>query len=257
MNNANDILGDVESTEVERETPEVEKAEMVVAPTVDYSAIGKSVADGLKPTLDALKPTPEARKFTEEELDAKLHRFKPDAEFLAKFGNMETQGAAMVQMRDAFVKQAATIAQIIVAQETQRLEKAFEEKYGKVTENVSNTMLREQTEKAHKEFDDAYPQLASPKLRGLRTQIAGEIANSANSPKDKAEFFKLVANGLADVLRESNPTFTLTASVANGKPNNNKSATNSHGFGGGGAKGGGNAAAPSTAGDILGPVGRR
>lgn len=261
---AGNVLGDVPQQEsndtTTQETQGEGQQQQQSSSGFNAAEAAKLFAAELKPEFAALKSNQSAapeKQYTEEELDKLLNRWKPTPEFLAKFSNLETQGAAFNELRDNLIKQALTAAQIIIKRERAELEKTWSERF----EPVAKGWQQQTSEAVHTEFNGLYPQLASPKLNGLKAHVADEILKGPNPPTTKEELFKRTAAGVAEVLQTSNPSFVLAASAAGSnnqtKPNgSHKSAPNSRGFGGGGGGQPPAKSAPSQAASVLGGVGR-
>jgi len=224
------------------DTPTLDKPEGNVEPepklepkaAFDYKALAAANAEAFKaagfaPAAPKVEPQ---KQLTPEEAKKLLNVWEPDDAFLQEFGNLETQKAAIAKMRDNFIRQADTVAQLRMQEMQQQLEVRYAPLQNYVTEQEA--VARETR------FNTQFPDLAKPELRPLLTSIVqGLAAQGALDPKDETKTFKTIATAVEAVIKQTNPNFKLSPASAGGKPNNNGNAlraTTSGSGGGGGGK---------------------
>jgi len=230
-------LADVETYEPESTAPAVEAPaaeptpETPTASPIDYDKIGASVGDAIskafpKPVADA----PAAPKMSQEEIDKYLKKWKPDAAFMTKFGNLETQAEAIQELFERAADHAEARAQVHTYGEL--------EKFNQRIAPQLTAFEQYQAEQREKEFNEEYPDLANPALRPVIGAVAGELFKTQKFASKK-EAFAAVAKGVERVIQSHTPTFKLKGKAPVSNPN--ELPTQSAGTGGGGAA----AAAPT------------
>ena len=199
------------------------------APAFDPSALASAFAESLKtagfgPAAEPAKPT-----MTPEEAAKLLKVWEPDDAFLQEFGNVDTQLGAFKKMRDGLSAHFQTVLQA-------QLER--------VRQEFSPIMQEVQTQREaalDTQFSTAYPQLGKSELKPLRDAVTQQLLQQGKRFGSPAEAFKAVAEGVAAVLKVSNPNFTLSPASAGGSTSTIP-VTSPGGGGGGGSKGGGGGA---------------
>lgn len=183
----------------------------------------------------------EQRQYTPEEAKKLLNVWEPDDSFVAKFGNIETQKAAMAEFRDNVIKQAVTIQQMLLAEQHEKWQAQFAP--------VQQQMEQQQAVAREGRFNTMFPAIATPAFRPLTTAVIEGLAREGRlNNLDETAAFKLVGSTLEALVKQTNPSFSLSAggsTPAAAKQNNsNALRASSTGSGGGGA-GGGQAASSS------------
>lgn len=195
--------GGVFDTPVESGEPQGEvskEKETPAPPAFDAKAVAAELGEVIKGAM----PKPEAPRLTAEEARKLLKVWEPDDEFIKRFGNIETQKAAIVEMRDALLLQFDTLAQMRMNERDTALE-------GKFRPAVEYATKAEQRER-DRDFGTLYPQLADPKLKPITTAVADQIKALGTKYANEKEHFEAIANGVEAVLKISNPDFKLTVS---------------------------------------------
>lgn len=173
------------------------------APAFDAKAVASELGAVIK---DALKPVEgERQKLTPEEARKLLKVWEPDDDFIKRFGNIETQKAAIIEMRDAMLVQFDTLGQMRLNELGQSLEGKFKPAF----EYVTKAEQRERDQ----DFGKAYPQLADEKLKPIVTAVANQLKAAGTKYENEKAHFDAVASGVEAVLKISNPDFKLTVSA--------------------------------------------
>lgn len=189
------------------ETP----APATTAPSFDPAAIGKAFAAELKGHFPVPAPAePPRPQLTPEQIRQQLNVWEPDDAFMQQFGNLETQKAAVIAMRDGMLKQFDTIAQLRLHQMRAELDKQYEDKYGSAAKGWQEHQARERQSR----FNTAFPQLANPSLAPVIAAVAQQISASGQQFADEASAFTALANGVEAVIKTTNPGFKLTGATA-------------------------------------------
>lgn len=228
--------GEQQGGEQEKEKIEVEKVEakpqtLNIDPTA-FAAAMKAAGFNQAPAKV------EQRQYTAEEAKKLLNVWEPDDAFVAKFGNLETQKAAMAEFRDNVIKQAVTIQQMLLAEQQEK----FQAQYAPIQQHIQQ---QEATAREGR-FNTMFPAIAKPEFRPLTTAVIEGLAREGRLQNlDETAAFKLVGSTLEALVKQTNPTFSLSAvSTAAKQTNSNALRASSSGSGGGGG-GGGQAAASS------------
>ena len=192
------------TTEDKPSTKKEEKVETPPTTTVDAKELAKEFGDVLsehfKPTT---KEEPKVDKLTTEEAEKLLNVWKPTKEWIAKFGNLETQEEALKEMRDGMVKHTDTISQYRLRE----LQTEMEKKYEPVLTYMAEVKERETKER----FDKAYPQLSDPALGGLLESVTTKLKEAGKKYSDEKLLFDDIAKGVEAVIKVTSPEFKLSA----------------------------------------------
>lgn len=227
-----------EKEQTETEATEITETKLK-APVIDYVALAAANAEAFKAAGIGALPKAEPKQLTAEEAKKLLNVWEPDDEFVAKFGNLDTQKAAIAQIRDAIVKQADTITQMRLAE----MQEALEAKYGPIVQHVTE----QQAATREAKFNTIYQDLAKPELVPLRDSIMHGLAGQgAFKGKSETDIFKLTADAMVAVIKQANPNFKLspggsTPTVKSTKPtigSGLRPTTSGAGGGGGGSSSG-------------------
>lgn len=196
-------IEDGEQQETEQQTEQQEEAKSV-APAIDYAALGLTISEVMK----ANAPKPEPIRMTAEEAEKALNVWKPNKEFLAKFGNLETQEQAFVELRDGMLRYFDTVAQ----HRMQEMEARFSGQLAPIQQIVSE---QEATQRESR-FDTTYKQLGAPEMKPLKAAVIQGLAQQgALKGKTEPEIFKLIATSMEAVCKQANPAFKLTPAGSN------------------------------------------
>jgi hypothetical protein len=232
-----DLL-DAPMLDVEKEEPkEVTNPtkEEPKAPAFDPKAMAAAFADGLKTAGFSAPVAQQAPAMTAEEAKKLLNVWDPSDEFVTKFGNIDTQKAAIAEMRDGIIKQMDTIAQLRMQEMAQQYEGRLEP--------LQQYVSSQEATARESRFHTTFPDLAKPELQPLiNTVIQGLAQSKQLDPSDEKKTFQTIATAVESVIAQAQPGFKLTpgGSTPTGqKPNNSNalSATTSGSGGGGGGKG--------------------
>lgn len=206
------------------------------ATTVDAGELaekfGAVLAERFKPTET---PAKTVDALTPEEAEKVLNVWKPTKEWIAKFGNLDTQEDALKELRDGFIRHGDTISQYRMNE----LKKAIEAKY----EPVLTFMQQYQNEQATNRFNARYGQLSDPALIPVVEAITEKLSKSGKKFDDEDALFTAIATEAEKAIRVINPEFKLTAgsspatTKAKGQSNNSIPVTTPGSGGGGGGKG--------------------
>jgi hypothetical protein len=184
---------------------------------------GESVAKSLK---GAAVPAPPP--MTKEEAEKILNTWNPDDAWYTRYDNLETRKAAVAEMRDGLIRQADTIAQLRMQEELQKLRDEYAPQMTMIEEHYN--AQREQR------FHGTFPQLKNPGLQPLISAVTEDLIKQGKSFTSEGEMFKAVADGVAAVIKVTNPEFTLEtagSSPASDGRNNNQIPVTTPGAGGG------------------------
>lgn len=183
----------------------------------------------------------EQRQYTAEEAKKLLNVWEPDDTFVAKFGNIETQKVAMAEFRDNVIKQAVTIQQMLLAEQHEKWQAQFAP--------VQQQMEQQQAVAREGRFNTMFPAIATPAFRPLTTAVIEGLAREGRlNNLDETAAFKLVGSTLEALVKQTNPSFSLSAggsTPAAAKQNNSNALRASSSGSGGGGAGSGQAASSS------------
>lgn len=172
---------------------------------------GETVAESLKTNVKPAEP-----EMSKEEAAKLLNVWNPDDTWYASYDNLETRKAAIEQMRDGLVRQADTIAQLRMQEELTKLRDEY---------NPKLTMVEEFTNRQREDrFHGEFPQLKNPGLQPLINAVTEDLVKQGKTFTSEGEMFKAVANGVAAVIKVTNPEFTLE--TAGSTPANTGRTTN-------------------------------
>lgn len=200
------------------------------APAFDPAALAGAFAQSLKDAgIGAPQPAVE-KPLTPEEAKKLLNVWEPDDTFMAKFGNLETQKAALGEMRDAIVRQMDTIAQLRLAEQA----KLYEDRLTPIQQYY----VEQQAVAREGRFNKAYPDFAKPELKPLLTSVVqGLIAQKALDPKDEGKTFKTIGDAMLAVIKQANPDYKMSSGGPQGKRSGSALPATTSGAGGGGGSG--------------------
>jgi ATP-dependent exoDNAse (exonuclease V) beta subunit len=202
---AKTTTGDLEPPPAKKEEEVIEKKEEETSPaaTVDAGALaekfGNILAERFKPAATEEKKVEE---LSPEEAKKLLNVFDVSEDWIKKFDNLETRQAALVELRDGFVKHSDTISQFRMKE----LEKKFEQKFGPIAQHIEETRARETEDR----FNKRYEQLASPDIKPLIGSVADGLVKSGVTFKNEQEMFDAIAKGVEKVIQVNSPTFKLS-----------------------------------------------
>lgn len=195
-------------------------------PTAFAKTFGESVAQSLKGTVGAPAAPP---PMTKEEAARLLNVWEPDDMWYKEYDNLETRKDAVNKMRDGLIRQADTIAQLRMQEELTKLREEYAPKMSLIEEHTN----RQREERFHGTF----PQLKNPGLQPLINAVTENLVKEGKTFTTESEMFKAVANGVAAVIKVTNPDFNLEetagASPANNGRTNNSIPVTTPGAGGG------------------------
>lgn len=175
------------------------------------------------------------KQMSPEEAKKALNVWEPDDAFFQRYGNLDTQKVAMLEMRDGLIKQMDTIMQARQFQADMQWKQQFEPVAQMLTQ-------RQQAEQISK-FEAAYPSLAKSGLSDMRSAIGQRLQQTgAFQNKSEAEAFDILANAMASSIKEVHPDFSLgnAQTVSRTVRSGNGITPSSTGSGGGGSGTGGN-----------------
>ena len=198
------IVEEKPPTRTEEKPPtkkEEPKVEIPPTTTVDAKALAKEFGEVIGERFQAPKEK-EEKPLTQEESEKLLNVWKPTKEWIAKFGNLETQEEAIKEMRDGMVKHTDTISQYRLREQRQELEKKFEP----VLQYIQEVKERETKER----FDKTYPQLADPALGPLLESVTTKLKETGKKYSDEKLLFDDIAKGVEAVVKVTNPEFKLS-----------------------------------------------
>lgn len=194
---------DLEGAPAPEPEPEVEP---IVAPTgFDPAAMATAFASALKEAgVGPQQHQQEQKQLSPEEAKKLLNVWDPDDAFIQKFGNLDTQKAAIAEMRDFFIKQADTVTQLRMQEFQQQMQQQFAP--------VQQFVSEQQAAARETKFNGTYPELAKSELTPLRDAVINGLATSgALKGKTDADAFKAIAGAMEAVIKQANPTFKLSA----------------------------------------------
>lgn len=242
-----DILGPVgqdasnTETEAEPDTETETETETEPAPTlVDAKSL---VAEFFKqnpasvPGAGAKETEKPATPEEIAEAKKQLKYWEPTPEFVAKFGNLETQQAAFSELRDGLMTQFVTIVNGLLKQQHQQWDERFTP--------VQSMIAERQEAERETRFNTAYPELATDSAKQIMAVVGQKIhaAGGFAGLSEKDAFAKL-AKESEKFIQGFNPAFKLSGAVQV-SPKTKKSSTpaggipvTSNGGGGGGGNGG-------------------
>lgn len=211
------------------------------APSFDPEAMSRAIAEGIK----AGQPAPKAEPLTPEQAKKLLRVWEPSDEFSQRLMNVETQKAALAEMRDGLLQQFDTIAQMRLREQQEQ----FNSRLTPIQQHYENL---EATARESR-FNSAFPDLAKPEMKPIVASIiSGLVAQKALVGKSEAEIFKAIGATAEAFLRQANPAFKLTpaGSTPAGQQKQGtglKPSTSGSGGGGGGKSNAGDGAPKATA----------
>lgn len=182
-----------------------------------------------------LPPTPEEMA----EARKSLKFWEPDDDFIAKFGNLESQKQAFVAMRDGLMGQFVAIAQAMQQDQAQHWDSRFSP--------VQQMIEQRQEQERETRFNDSFPQLKVPELRPMLVAITQKL-HEAGEFKGLSETaaFQKIASAMEKTAQAINPAFKLESKAAPVKKSTPSSRTIPVTTNGGGGGGGGGAATTTT-----------
>lgn len=207
-------------------------------PAFDPNAFANQFAETFAKNFKPPTTEPPKKEMTREEAEKLLNVWKPSPEWLAKLNNMDTQAAALEEMRDGILRQAVTIAQGLTTEQRQ----AIDGQYAPVLSFVQ----QQEGLARDARFNKTYPALAKPEYRDLITGIAQALSAKGLRFSSESEAFKAVATGAEAILKQTNPEFKLGAPASASKSTPPPTAIPTVS---GGQRGGGAAGRPKVVGD--------
>lgn len=242
-----DILGPVDSpapadnTESEADPSDDPDPDPTPAPTlVDAKSLvaeffkqNPAAVSGAAPAKTQNPPTPEELA----EARKQLKFWEPTKEFVAKFGNLETQQSAFTEMRDGLMGQFVTIVQGLLQQQHQQWDERFTP--------VQSMIAERQEAERETRFNAQYPELATDAAKQIMATVGQKIhaAGGFAGLSEKDAFSKL-AKESEKFIKQFNPEFKLSESVPAAQKTKKSSTpaggipVTSNGGGGGGGNGG-------------------
>ena len=178
------------------------------------------------------------RDLSPEEIKKLLKVWEPSDDWLKKFGNLETQKDAILEMRDGLLQQFDTIGQMRL----QETVSGLEGKFSPALEYVTKAEQRERDQR----LAEKYEFLGKKEIKPLVAAITSQIEKSGQKFANEDEHFDAIAKSVEAVVKSTNPEFSLAAATTEKKQNNNSQRSGlpvtTHGAGGGG---GGRTPAPA------------
>lgn len=177
-------------------------------------------------------------RMTPEEARKALKFWDPDDKWFESFGNMDTQKAALLQMRDGMFEHMFHVMQAALAERLTPLQERFS--------RFESWETKQENERLVGNFNKSYKQLAAPEFAQLREMVTAHLVQQGARFKTEAEMHKAVADGMASVIRSQRPDFQLDTTSggstppSNQNPNAIKPAPGRGGGGGGSNSNGGN-----------------
>lgn len=168
-----------------------------------------SVAEALKGTV----PQQQTPPLSKEEAAKILNVWEPDDTWYMQYDNLTTRKDAIASMRDGLIRQADTIAQMRMNEALQALREEYEPKLSFVEEHAN--------EQRQVRFQESFPQLKNPGLQPLISAVTDNFIKEGKTFTSESEMFKAVANGVAAVIKATNPEFTLETAGSSPANNNN------------------------------------
>lgn len=194
-------------------------------PSAFAKEFGASVAESLKSTVAA----PAAPPMTKEEASRILNVWEPDDNWYTQYDNLQTRKDAIASMRDGLIRQADTIAQLRMQEELSKLREEYAPKLSLIEEHTN--------QQREGRFHESYPQLKNPGLQPLINAVTEDLVKQGKTFTSESEMFKAVANGVAAVIKVTNPEFNIEETAgsipANIGRNNNQIPVTTPGAGGG------------------------
>jgi hypothetical protein len=197
------------------ETPEAKPA----ASMVDAKQLAQEFGGQLREFAQTVTTAREEKKITPEEAKKLLRIWEPNEEFVKKFGNLETQLPALVEMRDGLLTQFDTLGQHRLREAMTEMEK----KYAPALEALQQ-MQHEQRETR---FNSVYPQLAKPTLKPLLQAVAQKMVDGGKKFDDEGAMFDAIAKEVETVIKETNPDFKLEKTSGSSPAKDKTKITNS------------------------------
>ena len=188
------------------------KAPAPVTNLVDADALASKFGDALGKHFpkSADQASAQPKQLTPEEAKKLLNVWEPDDAFLQEFDNIDSKKAAIAKMRDYFIKQADTLAQVRMQDMQERMEKQLETKYG----HISKHYEAESAKGRQTRFETKYPDLAKPELSPLLQAVATGLQAQGKTFDSEESLFDELAKGVEAVIKVNNPEFKLTAAQA-------------------------------------------
>ena len=188
------------------------KAPAPVPNLVDADALASKFGDALGKHFpkSADQASAQPKQLTPEEAKKLLNVWEPDDAFLQEFDNIDSKKAAIAKMRDYFIKQADTLAQVRMQDMQERMEKQLETKYG----HISKHYEAESAKGRQTRFETKYPDLAKPELSPLLQAVATGLQAQGKTFDSEESLFDELAKGVEAVIKVNNPEFKLTAAQA-------------------------------------------
>jgi len=198
--------------------PTPEPVPVPAAPVVDAAALAREFGQ----VLAAQRPAePQKTEMSPEEAKRVLKVWEPTAQWQEKFDNLETRSAAIAEMRDGVIGQAAVLAQ----------------HYANEAQKQYAPLLSEfqafQAQQREQRFAQHAPDLAKPEMKPLVHAVATQLVQKQQF-KSEQEFFDAIKNGVESVIRVSNPGYKPSVP----KPSGGIPVTTPGGGGGGGGTSG-------------------
>jgi uncharacterized membrane protein YdfJ with MMPL/SSD domain len=200
-------------------TTTVDEPEKPVASMVDAKQLAQEFGGQLREFAQTVTTAREEKKITPEEAKKLLRIWEPNEEFVKKFGNLETQLPALVEMRDGLLTQFDTLSQHRLREVMTEMEK----KYAPALEALQQ-MQHEQRETR---FNSVYPQLAKPTLKPLLQAVAQKMVDGGKKFDDEGAMFDAIAKEVETVIKETNPDFKLEKASGSSPAKDKTKTTNS------------------------------
>lgn len=173
------------------------------------------IAAAVASALPAPAPAPEPR-LTEAELAEYMQVYQPDEKFVDAFqeaivgedSTAEMRIAAFNTMRDGIVTQATRGAEMIVAEEVNKLRQEFGSSSAYVQEAQATAMWDD--------FSGTYPQLKEHKE--LVDMVSTNLLSSGFRPGTKAELYGKVSDGVSGLIQKFDQSFKLEGQQTQTQP---------------------------------------
>lgn len=175
----------------------------------DAEKFARTLGSELKPLIEKRDAKP---PMTEEEARKLLKTWEPDDEWFKRYDNLDSRKTAVLEMRDALMTQADTLAQARMHE----LISGLRGEIGPQLESVRAYADQQRDER----FVKAFPQLGKPELRPLVMAIADDLAKKGSKFQSESEAFTALANGVEAVMKANNPDFKLEPAGSNPEDRN-------------------------------------
>lgn len=182
-------------------------AAKVDAPAISSDVIAESLRKAFpdlgKPKVEEL---PAKKIYTPEEAKKLLKVWEPSPEFLTKLGNLETQGAALAEMRDGLMAQFDTIGQVRLQQAIDQIKAQYEPAV-----KFAQTYQQEQVRQTHETaFYSKFPGLQDKNFEPIITAVVAGLTQAGTKFNSVEDSYKAIADGVTGIIKAAKPDFDPT-----------------------------------------------